>query len=101
MTKIIGARDRKLTDGFLKVQSHYLFRDHFCRVRLPNEKGVVEGVVKFTQLNFFVPVPVVGDLDELNERLVAQCREDLKRWLRGKADSKAELLMEERLPMGS
>jgi hypothetical protein len=57
---------------------------------------VVEGVVKFTRLNFFVPVPAVGDLHELNERLVAQCREDLKRRLRGKAGSKAELLMEDR-----
>jgi len=96
VAKIIGAHERKLTDGCLKLQSHYLFREHFCRVRRPNEKGVVEGVVKFTRLNFFVPVPAVGDLHELNERLVAQCREDLKRQLRGKAGSKAELLMEDR-----
>jgi len=96
VARIIGAHERKLSDGFLKLQSHYLFREHFCRVRRPNEKGVVEGVVKFTRLNFFVPVPAVGDLDELNEHLAAQCREDLKRRLRGKAGSKAELLMEDR-----
>ncbi|MEJ2725141.1 MAG: IS21 family transposase [Deltaproteobacteria bacterium] len=95
VAKIIGAHERKLTDGFLKLQSHYLFREHFCRVRCPNEKGVVEGVVKFTRLNFFVPVPGVEDFDELNEHLVVQCREDLKRRLRGKAGSKAELLVED------
>ena len=95
VSKIIGPRDRKLTDGFLQLQSHYLFREHFCRVGRANEKGVVEGVVKFTRLNFFVPVPRVRDLSELNDKLAESCREDLKRRLRGKAGTKAELLKED------
>ena len=95
VSKIIGAHDRKLTDGFLKLQSHYLFREHFCRVRRANEKGVVEGVVKFARLNFFVPVPEVRDLNELNEKLAQMCREDLKRRLRGKAGTKGETLKED------
>jgi hypothetical protein len=95
VSKIIGPHERKLTDGFLKLQSHYLFREHFCRVRRPNEKGVVEGMVKFTRLNFFVPVPQVRDLEELNVRLVELCREDMKRRLRGKNGTKAELLKED------
>jgi transposase len=95
VSKIIGPHDRKLTDGFLKLQSHYLFREHFCRVRRPNEKGVVEGVVKFTRLNFFVPVPQVRDLEELNGRLVELCQQDMKRRLRGKNGTKAELLKED------
>ena len=96
VSKIIGAHERKLTDGFLKLQSHYLFREHFCRIRRPNEKGVVEGVVKFTRLNFLVPVPQVQDLDELNASLVALCQEDLKRRLRGKTGTKAELLQQDK-----
>jgi transposase len=96
VAKIIGPHERKLTYGFLQLQSHYLFKEHFCRVRRPNEKGVVEGVVKFARLNFFVPVPEVRDLHELNERLADQCREDLKRRLRGKTGIKAELLKEEK-----
>jgi len=95
VSKIIGSYERKLTDGFLKLQSHYLFREHFCRVRRPNEKGVVEGVVKFARLNFLVPVPQVRDLEELNDRLVELCREDMKRRLRGKSGIKAELLKED------
>ena len=95
VSKIMGPRDRKLTDGFLKLQSHYLFREHFCRVRRANEKGVVEGVVKFARLNFFVPVPRVCDLDELNGKLAEMCREDLKRRLRGKTATKAEMLKED------
>jgi hypothetical protein len=95
VSKIIGAHERKLTRGLLKLQSHYLFREHFCRVRRPNEKGVVEGVVKFARLNFFVPVPQVKNLDELNEILVRKCREDLTRRLRGKQGTKAQLLSED------
>ena len=106
VAKIIGSRDRKLTDGFLKLQSHYLFREHFCRVCRANEKGVVEGVVKFTRLNFFVPVPQVRDLNELNSHLAEMCREDLKRRLRGKTGTKADMLKEDGaaflpLPAGS
>lgn len=96
VSKIVGAHERKLTDGFLKLQSHYLFREHFCRVRRPNEKGVVEGVVKFTRSNFLVPVPQVRDLEELNKMLSQLCREDMKRRLRGKTGTKAELLEEDR-----
>ena len=95
VSKIIGPHERKLTDGFLKLQSHYLFREHFCRVRRPNEKGVVEGVVKFTRLNFFVPVLQVLNLEELNLRLLEMCREDLNRKLRGKNGTKAQLLKED------
>jgi transposase len=95
VSKIIGTYERKLTDGFLKLQSHYLFREHFCRVRRANEKGVVEGMIKFVRLNFLVPRPEVGDLQELNEQLVELCREDMKRRLRGKTGSKAELLKED------
>ncbi len=95
VSKIIGSHERKLTDGFLKLQSHYLFREHFCRVRRPNEKGVVEGMIKFVRLNFLVPRPEVRDLEELNDKLVELCREDMKRRLRGKSGTKAELLKED------
>jgi transposase len=95
VSQILQGRDRKLTKVFLELQSHYLFDHHFCRVRRPNEKGVVEGLVKYVRLNFFVPVPEVRDLEELNERLVQRCRDDLKRRLRGKPASKGELLKED------
>lgn len=91
-----GTRDRKLTRGFLQLQSHYLFAHHFCHVRRANEKGVVEGVVRFARQNFFVPVPAVNDLEELNQRLIEQCRADLGRKLRGKIKTKGQLLEEDR-----
>lgn len=96
VSKIIGTYERKLTDGFLKLQSHYLFKEHFCRVARANEKGVVEGVVKFARLNFLVPVPQVRDLSELNAMLSKMCIKDRERRLRGKSGTKMELFEEDR-----
>jgi transposase len=92
VANILGAHKRKLTDGFLQLQSHYLFDHHFCRVRRANEKGVVESCVKYIRLNYFVPVPQVKELAELNEALLRQCREDLNRRVRGKEGTKGVLL---------
>jgi len=96
VAKIVGPRQRQLTRGFLQLKSHYLFDHHFCLVQRPNEKGVVEGTVKFTRLNFFVPVPQVRDLDELNAHLLARCHDDRQRRVRGSAATKEVLLDEDR-----
>src|SRR5262249_20795883 len=42
VAKILGGRDRRVTDAFNTIKSHYLFESHFCLVRRPNEKGHVE-----------------------------------------------------------
>jgi transposase len=96
VARIVGPRQRRLTHGFLQLESHYLFGHHFCLVRRPNEKGVVEGTVKFARLNFFVPVPQVRDLDELNAHLLVRCGEDLGRRVRGGAATKGVALGEDR-----
>lgn len=94
VSQILG-RARRLTQGFLQLKSHYLFDHHFCRVARGNEKGVVEGQVKFTRLNYFVPVPQVRDMAELNAHLRQRCAEDRQRQLRGQPGTKAELLLED------
>src|SRR5919112_613743 len=96
VARIIGARQRELTKGFLQLESHYLFDHHFCRVERPNEKGIVEGTVKFARLNFLVPVPQVRDLDELNGFLLGRCRGDLGRRVRGERAIKQVLLEADR-----
>src|SRR5271156_4211894 len=90
--QILG-KERRLTQGFLQLKSHYLFQHHFCRVARGNEKGVVEGQVKFTRLNYFVPVPLAGDLAGLNGHLYQRCQDDQQRRLRGQTGTKAELLL--------
>ncbi len=79
---------RKLTDGFLRLQSHYSFSEHFCRVRRANEKGHVETLVGYCRRNFMVPVPTVETIEDLNHHLESCCRADLERTLRGKEKSK-------------
>ncbi len=45
-----GGKGRRLTQVFCQLQGHYLFAHQFCRPARGNEKGVVEGQVKFTRL---------------------------------------------------
>ena len=92
-------RDRILTDEFLRLQSHYHFKEHFCLVRRPNEKGHVEMLVGFARRNFMVPIPKVDSIEELNERLESKCHADLARTIRGKDKPKGELLKDERTSM--
>src|SRR5208283_4843955 len=94
VSKILG-KERRLTHGFLQLKSHYLFDHHFCRVARGNEKGVVEGQVKFTRLNYFVPVPQAGDMAQLNLHLRQRCAEDQQRRLRGQTGTKAQLLLDD------
>jgi transposase len=96
VSKILGTHKRKLTDGFLQLKSHYLFDHHFCTVRRANEKGIVEGCVKFARLNFFVPVPRVRSFEELNTFLEECCTSDRNRRVRGKTQTKNVLLEEDR-----
>jgi transposase len=95
--QITGAHRRKLTAAFARLVGHYLFEAHFCRIRRANEKGVVEGAVKYSRLNFMVPVPEVAGWAELNAHLRACCRSDMTRKLRGKALSKGRLLEEDKV----
>ena len=90
-----GSKERKLTRGFCQLKSHYLFNHHFCQVARGNEKGVVEGRVKFTRLNSFVPVPQMRDFTELNAHLRQRCVDDRQRRLRGQSATKEQLLLED------
>lgn len=104
VSKITGGRGREVTSEFLRLQGHYLFAHHFCRVRRPNEKGHVENLVGFGRRNFMVPVPTIENLEDFNAELITCCRQDLARQLRGKNASKGELLTAEQrslLPLPS
>src|ERR671920_454184 len=99
VAKITGSRQRRLTDAFLRLKSHYPFESHFCLVRRPNEKGHVETLVGFARRNFLVPIPVVhGGLEPRNADLEARCHDDLQRRLWGKPTPKADRLGGGRAP---
>lgn len=93
--EVFKGRERKLTKEFLRLQSHYLFQEHFCLVRRPNEKGNVERLIGFARRNFLVPVPEVGSIEALNAQLQERCVGDRTERTRGKTTIKAELLRED------
>lgn len=96
VSMVLERRERKLTNGFLTLKSHYLFDHHFCHVRRANEKGVVEATVSYARGNFMVPVPEFESMGGFNDYLLQRCEKDLERRLRGKEHSKWELLEQER-----
>jgi transposase len=74
VAKICGDGKRERTRAFTELVSHYLFQDRFGRPAKGNDKGKVEGLVKFSRANFMVPIPVVASFEELNAMLAARCR---------------------------
>jgi hypothetical protein len=93
--EVLKGRERKLTREFLRLQSHYLFQEHFCLVRRPNEKGHVERLIGFARRNFLVPVPQAEALEALNQDLRERCLANLTERTRGKPGSKSDLLVED------
>lgn len=74
VAKILGDGQRKRTQAFTELVSHFLFSDRFGRPGKGNDKGKVEGLVKFSRANFLTPVPHAPTLDALNARLSDFCR---------------------------
>lgn len=93
---VLKGPNRELTDGFLSLRSHYLFTSHFCNVRRPNEKGVVERLVGYVRRNFLVPIPRFASWERLNDHLANQCRRRLSTKSSGKDKTIGELLDDER-----
>ena len=65
----------KATDSYASFAAHYAFRTDFCNIASGNEKGLVENLVGFSRRNFMVPVPKVKDIEELNQKLLSDCRQ--------------------------
>jgi hypothetical protein len=54
--------------------SHCLFQDRFGRPGKGNDKGKVEGLVKYARANFMTPIPTAASFEELNTMLAERCR---------------------------
>ncbi len=93
--EVLKGRERKLTREFLRLQSHYLFTEHFCLVRRANEKGHVERLLGTARKRFLVPVPDVDSIETLNRHLIEACRRDLDERTRGRSGTKRELLRDD------
>ena len=74
VAKICGDGKRERTRAFTELVSHYLFADRFGRPGKGNDKGKVEGLVKYARANFMTPVPEAASFDDLNAMLADRCR---------------------------
>jgi hypothetical protein len=77
--KRIGERVQ-FSDLFLRFKCHYGFDVTFCNPYSGHEKGHVENKIGYTRRNFFVPAPVVNNIEECNSHLLTRSEED---WQRG------------------
>ena len=75
VAKICGDGKRERTRAFAELVSHDLFKDLFGRPGKGNDKGKVEGLVKFARTNFMTPIPVSASFEALNAILSERCRE--------------------------
>ena len=96
VTFVGRGRERRLTEKFCQLRSHYLFESRFCNVGSGNEKGHVENLVKLSQRRFMTPLPEVFSLDALNSHLQSEIERDLGRSRARHGRSIGELLVEER-----
>ena len=74
VAKICGDGTRERTRAFTELVSHCLFQDRFGRPGKGNDKGKVEGLVKYARANFMTPIPTAASFEELNAMLAERCR---------------------------
>lgn len=79
VAQILPKKKRKLADSFGRFVLQHRFKDKFCNPNKVQAKGSVENKVGYKRRNFFIPVLQVMDLEALNENLLIQCDEDIKR----------------------
>lgn len=81
VARVLKGRDRKETERFVAMRSHYAFDSFFC---IPgqegaHEKGGVEGEVGRFRRRHLVPLPKVGTLGELNDFVsLADAKDDAR-----------------------
>ena len=94
--KILRGHQRDQNERFVGFRSHWGFESEFCNPASGNEKGGVEGEVGYGRRNHLVPVPRVGNWDELNLLLAEGNRRDESRVIEGRSDSIGAAMLVER-----
>ncbi len=77
--RILRGGNRDDNEAFTAFRGALALHVSFAAPAKGNEKGGVEGAHGYIEDNFFRPIPVYTDLDELNRALVAFCDADQQR----------------------
>lgn len=83
--KILRGYEREQTERFIAFRSHWGFESEFCTPGQGHEKGGVEGENGYYRRNHMVPVPKVGNWEELNAMLLAGSQQDEQRLIGGRS----------------
>ena len=89
VVRVLKGRDRKETERFVAMRSHYGFDSFFCLPGIggAHEKGGVEGEVGRFRRRHLVPLPKVETLCELNELIALADDADDARHIFGHVES--------------
>ncbi len=63
----------KISDFITRFATHYGFEIKLCNPNSGHEKGNVENKVGTIRRNFFVPEPIINDLETYNKELLQKC----------------------------
>lgn len=90
--RVLRGRDRKESDRFVALRSHYGFDSFFCQPGPggAHEKGGVEGEIGRFRRRHLVPMPDVSSLEELNDIIESAAAEDDRRHIGGRFVTVAE-----------
>ena len=91
--RITGDGVRQRTQVFSQLVSTYLYRDRFARVGKGNDKGNVEGLVKYVQRTILTPIPQAASWEALNELIRARCLERRGDQVRGSTGTIGERMV--------
>ena len=96
--RILGLKERDLTDRFKALSSHFLFEPCFARPGEGHDKGGVEGRGKSIRLQHMTPIVAGSDLETISATVL---RDVERLWQQRKhADGRAlNVLFEEERPM--
>jgi transposase len=89
--KVLKGRTRDLQRAFAVFQAHYGFEAEFCGRGKGNEKGGVEGGVKYSRHEILSPIPEVNGRDDVQALCDAWMERELSRTIRGREQTIGEL----------
>lgn len=83
VAQIFRGRDRRPSELYSALASHYAFEPLFCMPARGNEKSHAENRVKVLQKQWATPVPQAADLEALNASLRQRCLAEAGRTVAG------------------
>lgn len=87
---VLKGRDRRRQDIFASFEAHYGFQAQFCSPGKGNEKGGVEGEVRYSRHEVLTPIPKVAGRAGVQELFDEWMEVDVERTIRGRPESIGE-----------